>query len=136
MWILRKKKDKLSDDDLKVMELLFKHSPQLEIAYKLCNDLTQIFEEDTSKYKAKRKIKKWMKRVNKSRLSCFNTFLGTLEKFIDEITNYFHDRQTSGFVEGLNTKIKVIKRRCYGIININHLFQRIYLDLRGYNVFA
>ena len=136
MWILRKKKDKLSDDDLKVMKLLFKHSPQLEKAYTLCSDLTQIFEEDISKYKAKRKIKNWMKRVNKSGLSCFNTFLGTLEKYTDEITNYFHDRQTSGFVEGLNTKIKVIKRRCYGIININHLFQRIYLDLHGYNVYV
>ncbi|MCP4397169.1 MAG: transposase [bacterium] len=26
-----------------------------------------------------------------------------------------------GFVEGLNNKIKVIKRRCYGIFNVNHL---------------
>ena len=51
---------------------------------------------------------------------------------MDEITNYFLDRQTSGFVEGLNNKIKVIKRRCYGILNVKHLFQRIYLDLSGY----
>ncbi|MGZ8173611.1 transposase [Methylobacter sp.] len=29
-----------------------------------------------------------------------------------EITNYFIQRQSSGFVEGLNNKIKVIKRRC------------------------
>jgi len=33
---------------------------------------------------------------------------------MDKITNYFINRQTSGFVEGLNNKIKVIKRRCYG----------------------
>ena len=55
---------------------------------------------------------------------------------MDEITNYFLDRQTSGFVEGLNNKIKVIKRRCYGILNVKHLFQRIYLDLSGYTLFA
>jgi transposase len=30
----------------------------------------------------------------------------------------------------------VLKRRCYGICNIKHLFQRIYLDLEGYRLFA
>ena len=33
-------------------------------------------------------------------------------------------------------KIKVIKRRCYGITNIKHLYQRIHLDLEGYAKFA
>ena len=55
---------------------------------------------------------------------------------MDEITNYFLARETSGFVEGLNNKIKVVKRRCYGIFNIGHLFQRLFLDLEGYHLFA
>ena len=55
---------------------------------------------------------------------------------MDEITNDFLDRQTSGFVEGLNNKITVIKRRCYGILNVKHVFQRIYLGLSGYALFA
>ncbi|RLG30128.1 hypothetical protein DRO03_05325 [Methanosarcinales archaeon] len=45
-------------------------------------------------------------------------------------------RQTSGFIEGLNNKIKVIKRRCYGIFNVKHLFQSIYLDMEGYSLFT
>ena len=108
----------------------------MELAYDFSNDLTDIFEEDISKSKAKRKINSWKKRVKKSYLTCFNGFIKTLEKWIEEITNYFIDRQTSGFVEGLNNKIKVIKRRCYGILNINHLFQRIFLDVQGYGLFA
>jgi transposase len=55
---------------------------------------------------------------------------------MNEIANYFINRQTSGFVEGLNNKITVIKRRCYGILNVKHLFQRIHLDLSGYALFA
>jgi len=55
---------------------------------------------------------------------------------MDERTHDFLDRQTSGFVEGLKNKIKVIKRRCYGILNVKHLFQRIYLDLSGYALCA
>jgi len=33
-------------------------------------------------------------------------------------------------------KIKVIKRRCYGLLNRNHLFQRLYLDLFGYALYG
>ncbi|MEE4376289.1 MAG: transposase, partial [Candidatus Competibacteraceae bacterium] len=55
---------------------------------------------------------------------------------LDEITNYFLDRQTSGFVEGFNNKIKVLKRRCYGLFNLTHLFQRLQLDLNGYQLFG
>ncbi|MBI1762027.1 MAG: transposase [Acidobacteria bacterium] len=36
----------------------------------------------------------------------------TLDNWLDEITNYFLDRQTSGFQEGFNNKLKVPKRRC------------------------
>jgi transposase len=50
--------------------------------------------------------------------------------------NYFLQRHNSGFVEGLNNKIKVLKRRCYGIFNLGHLFQRLFLDLEGYRVFT
>ena len=74
--------------------------------------------------------------MNGYELSCFDDFFGTLERHETEITNYFLERHTSGFVEGLNNKIKVIKRRCYGILNREHLFQRIELDLTGYEAFA
>ncbi len=136
MWLLRKNKRALTEQDLEVLACLFKHSPDLELAYQLCHELTDIFELDIVKSRAKRKIQSWIKRVKKSGLTCFNTFLGTLQQRLEEITNYFHHRHTSGFVEGLNNKIKVIKRRCYGLSNLDHLFQRIFLDLEGYKLFA
>jgi transposase len=74
--------------------------------------------------------------VQESELTCFNSFLSTLGKRLDEITNYFVARKNSGFVEGLNNKIKVIKRRCDGIFNVGHLFQRLFIDLTGYEKFA
>jgi len=36
----------------------------------------------------------------------------------------------------LNNKIKVLKRRCYGIYDLKHLFQRLFLDLSGYELYA
>jgi transposase len=136
MWILRKTKQALSEEELAVLACLFKHSPDLALAYELCYELTDIFEQDIVKSRAKRKIQSWITRVKKTGLRCFNTFLSTLSERMEEITNYFHNRHTSGFIEGLNNKIKVLKRRCYGIHNIKHLFQRIHLDLAGYRLFA
>ena len=136
MWAFRKDKDKLKQKELTVLNLLFTHSPLLKLAYDFCNELTIIFEKDIPKIQAIKEIKNWKECVKKSGLSCFNRFIGTLDKWMNEITNYFEDRFNSGFVEGLNNKIKVIKRRCYGILNIGHLFQRIHLDLDGYSIFS
>ena len=136
MWILRKDTNNLLDEELEVLQLLFMHSPLLETSYKLSKELTDIFNEDIQRSRAKRKIHAWINRVKQSGLGCFNTFLSTLEERMEEILNYFIHRQTSGFVEGLNNKIKVIKRRCYGILNPDHLFQRILLDLSGYALFS
>nr|QNO42541.1 hypothetical protein MMHALIEK_00016 [Methanosarcinales archaeon ANME-2c ERB4] len=136
MWLLRKNVKDLVDEELEVLERFFKYSPMLEIAYKLRNDLTDIFDSDISKSEAQVKIDDWMDKAIKSGLTCFNNFLSTLDTRMCEIVNYFISRQTSGFVEGLNNKIKVTKRRCYGILNVKHLFQRIHLDLNGYSLFT
>ena len=72
----------------------------------------------------------------KSGLTCFDAFLKLLDSWLDLIANYFINRQSSGFVEGLNNKLKVLKRRCYGLRNVVRLFQRLTLDLEGYRRFS
>jgi len=136
MWILRKDNNSLTDEEVETLQFLFIHSPLLELAYKLSKELTDIFNENLQKSRARRKIHSWINRVKKSKLGCFKTFLSTLDARMEEILNYFIHRQTSGFVEGLNNKIKVIKRRCYGILHPDHLFQRIQIDLSGYALFS
>jgi transposase len=135
MWIVRKKESELTEEEKKVRENLFIYSPTLKEGYDLSNKLTEIFNENYTKIEGAEKIRQWIKDVKESSLTCFDSFTVTLENWLDEISNYFERRLNSGFVEGLNNKIKVIKRRCYGIFNIKHLFQRIYLDLEGYTRF-
>jgi transposase len=136
MWALRKSEEQLTDEDKAVLVCLFEHSPCLKMAYEFCHELTSIFDTQLSKREGKRQIRKWMQKVRASKLRCFESFLTTLENWLDDIANYFIDRHTSGFVEGFNNKLKVIKRRCYGILNVTHLFQRIQLDLYGHSLFA
>jgi len=136
MWAFRKRRADLEGEDRKVLRRLFSHSPALKQAYALREELTNIFELPISKLIAKRKLRTWIRQVQRTELTCFDDFIKTLENWFDEITNYFINRDTSGFVEGFNNKIKVLKRRCYGIFNLQHLYQRIYLDLEGYRLFA
>ena len=42
MWILRKNKKDLSSDEEKTLNLLFKHSPLLQLAYDFRNELTAV----------------------------------------------------------------------------------------------
>jgi transposase len=136
LWALRKKQSDLKPEERKVLRTLFSFSPQLKMAYALQFQLTAIFDQKISKTIAKMKIKAWIKRVKKSGLTCFDDFLKTLDNWWEEITNFFIQRANSGFVEGFNNKIKVLKRRCYGLFNLKHIFQRIFLDLEGYRLFA
>lgn len=138
MWALRKKEENLTDKDKGSLSALFRFSSDVEKAYNFQKDLTTIFNQDINKGEASLLIKDWIKAVELSELTCFGKFIGTLNKNWNEILNYFYHRQrkNSGFVEGLNNKIKVIKRRCYGIFKIDKLFQRISLDLNGYERFA
>jgi len=136
MWALRKEQQDLTLEEHQTLERLFRLSPDLKTAYDLQNHLTDIFEAQISVEMAKAKIEKWMVAVFKSGLKCFKDFIQTLDHWWNEILNYFVARETSGFVEGFNNKLKVLKRRCYGITNLAHLFQRIYLDIEGYRLFA
>jgi transposase len=56
-------------------------------------------------------------------------FLGTFEAWEEEILNYFDARQTSGPVEGLNNKARVILKRAYGLKGADSLWTRLILDV-------
>ena len=136
MCAFRKKAADLSEAQMQVLAHLLEYSPLLRLAYELRQKLTAIFEQELTKTEATAKIKEWCQDVQQTGLTCFDSFLTTLNNHFDEITNYFINRLNSGFVEGLNNKIKVLKRRCYGVLNLDRLFQRLFLDLEGYRLFA
>lgn len=135
LWALRKNSSALNDDDIALLDRLFSHSPALKTAYGLREELTAIFDSDICPSVATTQLQQWQQRVLDSGLKCFDSFLTSLTNWFDEMVAYFERRLNSGFVEGLNNKIKVIKRRCYGILKPEHLFQRIYLDLNGFRFF-
>ncbi len=136
MWPFRKSLEELTDEEWDLLQRLFAYSPNMKEAYILREELTQIFERNYTRTAAKQAIRAWCRRARQSKLSQFESFLGTIETWLEPITNYFLERLTSSFVEGFNNRVKVLKRRCYGIFNVDHLFQRLTLDTHDYERFS
>jgi len=116
--------------------LLFEPCPLLKEAHQTTLKLTNIFNRHQSRKAALTQVNRWIISVQNNETSCFKGFIKTLERYKSGILNYFKSRKNSGFVEGLNNKIKVLKRRCYGLSKIESIFRRLFLDLQGYRVFA
>lgn len=135
-WPFRKRPADVSEAEQVRLKRLLGHSPALRRAYTLREELTRIFDTARSKADGLRRIGFWRQRVARSGLTCFDAFLKLFDRWGDLIGNSFVHRQSSGFVEGLNTKLKVLKRRCYGLKHVGHLFQRLTLDLDGYRRFS
>ena len=131
LWLLRKNHASLDDDDRQRLRRLLAHSEPLHQAYTLRQEMTAIFNHSQNPQVAERRLKAWIKKVSHSHLDCFDGFIKTLSTHWQSILTYFEARVTSGFVEGLNNKIKTLKRRCYGIKKVSTLFQRLWLDLEG-----
>lgn len=133
--LLRKGRDYFTEEEKLVVADLFKYSPKLQLAYQFSRKLTSIFATHHTKESAEKEFKNWIAEVASSKLTCFKTFIKTLKKYMNEITNYFLERNSSGFVEGFNNKIKVLTRRSYSLRSVGRLFQRLKLDTEGLGMF-
>ena len=99
MWPFRKALEELTDEEWELLQRLFAYSPNMKEAYILREELTQIFERHHTRTTAKLAIRAWCRRARQSQLSQFESFLGTIETWLEPITNYFLERLTSSFNE-------------------------------------
>ena len=130
-WVLRHNHANLDEDDKVRLRILFHYSPDLHQAYSLREELTAIFNMDLTVAEGRHRLEKWIAKVESQAINCFDKFLKTLRNHLDKIANYFHKRANSGFVEGVNNKLKTITRRSYGLKRVDSLFCRLWLDTSG-----
>lgn len=133
MWPFRHHLADLSEDENKRLEYLFELEPALRECYNLREELYKIFEmKEISKQEGKEKIELWCKKAEEYKTKGFNpftSFIKTYKNYQENILNYFTHRASSGAVEGLNNKIKVVKRRGFGFRNITNFAKRLFLDI-------
>ncbi len=56
-------------------------------------------------------------------------FFSLFDRWREGILAYFDNHETSGPVEGLNTKARVVTRRSYGLKSADGLWKRLVLDV-------
>ncbi len=132
LWVLRYNHRRLDRKTRRRLRHLFHYSPTLHQAYTLREELTAIFNQHLSRQQARKRLRKWMAKVEQRAVGCYDKFIKTLNNHFEGIVNYFSDRANSGFVEGFNNKLKTLTRRCFGIKRLDTLVRRLRLDAIPY----
>lgn len=120
--------EKLDDDGHQRLIEIFKLSPALEKAWELKEEFRDLLQIPDVK-ESIQALNHWYENVSQSKLNLFYRAKGTLKRWEQHIINYFKTRITNGFAEGLNNKIKLIKRIGYGVPKVENLKRRVYLSL-------
>jgi len=122
-YALLKNQEELTETQQEALHRVYETSPTLKMAHRLKESLRHIFECFSTKEKARQRLEKWAAIAHQYHL--FPEFRKTLAHWLEKITNYFHRRTTNGMVEGMNNKIKLIKRRAFGFRNFEHFRLRV-----------
>ena len=105
---------------------LVERSPELRETYEIVNQLKRAVRDHDFK-RFKQVLMDSKKRTYPRKV---RTVLQTLEKYLDSIENSFEYTLSNGPVEGINNKIKNLKRSGYGYRNFRNLRYRILISFK------
>lgn len=125
-YLLSKPLDKLKDDEMNALALLFEISPRLATAYRLKNSFLDVMHAPDSGEGSKR-LCDWLL-LAESQLDYLPEFkkcTTTCHNWSQEILNALDVPWSNGYTEGCNNKTKVLKRVCFGVRNFRRFRNRI-----------
>ena len=121
---LLKNQDKLTQEQLDKLIQVKNVSPILKEMHEFKEKIRKIFNNTNDWYTGVFKLGMWLSRAKKYFPNSNNTII----RWYQEIIAYFDNRTTSGTVEGINNKLKLIKRSGYGFKNFENFRIRCLLN--------
>ena len=125
-YLLWKNREDLKPDEKIELRKVLDTSPCLSIAYEFKEELRTIYATGRTVHSGKNRIKKWLRLAR----LILRESADMIENHLDGICNYFENHTSSGTTEGINTKIKLIKRKAYGLPNFENLRLRLLVEFR------
>jgi transposase len=124
-WLLLRNQENLTrkEDRIKLRELLAANRVLMTV-YVLKDDLKHLWDYRYPKA-ARRFWKQWYSRAIRSRIEPLKTFARKLKPYLDGIIAHCRWPLHTSVIEGINNKIKVIKRMAYGFRDDEYFFLRI-----------
>lgn len=123
-WLLLRNRDNVPADKTVQLDELLAANRALLTVYLLKDDLKQLWRY-RSKGWALRAWKSWKRRAMRSGLQPLRHFACCLEPYLPGILAHCHWPLGTNLVEGINNKIKVIKRMAYGFRDDAYFFLKI-----------
>lgn len=111
-YALLKPEESLSDTQQDKLAEVKAVAPQLAKMHQQKEAFRQLFDGNNST-QAIHDFLDWMTDAR----TLYESSVGTISRWFGEIIQYFEHRTTSGVVEGINNKLKLIKRSGYGFRN-------------------
>jgi transposase len=128
-WLLLKNTENLRGKDKRRLQELMRLNHPLQQAHLLKEDFTQ-FYACANPEQAAAFLQRWTTECKNSGLRPFQQLARRLLRWSQGILAYFQHRITNAVSEGLNNKIKVLKRRAYGFHDMKYFFLKI-LNITG-----
>lgn len=128
MHDFRRRPEDLKPEQTDALEALFGKVPTLGVIYHLRWEATAIFDTVQDAATAAKAVRDWISTARESGLD-WQPFITMLEGHWDGILAYFVHRRTSGPVEGINNKVRVVMRCGYGVRRLPTLWSRLVLDV-------
>jgi transposase len=123
-YAILKNEEDLSDEQKDKLAQVRNVSNRLGKMHQLKEDFREVFEKKESWAEGLLGLGKWLSIAQKY----FVSSQATIYRWFDEILAYFDNRTTSGTVEGINNKLKLIKRSAYGFTNFENFRNRCLLN--------
>ena len=125
-YVLLSHRENLSPEKRRRLQTLLAANKRLNTAYVLKEQFGQLWEYQREPW-ARKFFDQWRAALRWQRLKPFEKFAALIERHWDGITAYCRpeNKVALGFVEGLNNKIRVIQRRCYGLRDEDYLHLKI-----------
>ena len=120
-FILLKNLEDLSDEQEEKLNVILCRSETLKEAYLLKEELREIYETYYDVEEGMSAIEAWLIKAQK----LYQEATQTIRSHLQGICNYFISRATSGVMEGINNRIKLIKRQAYGFVNFDNFRSRL-----------
>jgi transposase len=124
-WLLLRNRDNVDrpEDQVRLQELLDANRALLTV-YVLKDDLKALWDYRHSGY-AKRFWDQWYRRAMRSRLEPLKVFARRLKGYLPGILAHCQWPLGTNLIEGMNNRIKVIKRTAYGFRDEAYFFLKI-----------
>lgn len=122
--LLSKQYKHLNSEQKQQVDVMLYASENILKAYSLKEQYFDFLDSPNSTV-AKDKLSKWVLLAENSGLKSFEDCAKTMQNWSTGILNSFDCPYTNGFTEGVNNKIKVIKRNAYGYRNFERFRKRI-----------